>query len=58
MSGPALLTSKEVAAQLSVSQSTLSRWRDFKLGPEHVNLAGITRYRAEDVQAYIEDSRA
>lgn len=52
-----LMTSKEVATQLRVSPSTLSRWRDVKRGPDHVNLAGIIRYRAEDVEEFLKVNR-
>jgi predicted site-specific integrase-resolvase len=53
-----LLNSKEVGAMLSVSESTLSRWREAGTGPRFVNLDGIIRYTHEDVCAYTEESRA
>ena len=36
-----LLTSKEVAALLQVSASTLCRWREHHDGPPWINLGGI-----------------
>jgi excisionase family DNA binding protein len=53
-----LLTSKEVCAMLSVSESTLSRWRESGTGPRYLNLGGIYRYARADVQSYIDGSRA
>lgn len=49
-----LLTSKEVAALLQVSQSTLCRWREHHDGPPWVNLGGIPRYRANDLERWTE----
>jgi predicted DNA-binding transcriptional regulator AlpA len=49
-----LLTSKEVAALLQVSASTLCRWRDHHDGPPWINLGGIPRYRAHDLARWTE----
>jgi predicted DNA-binding transcriptional regulator AlpA len=48
-----LLTSKQVARLLNVSASTLCRWRDAHEGPDWINLAGLIRYRAEDLDSYV-----
>ncbi|HAN25209.1 MAG: DNA-binding protein [Microbacterium sp.] len=53
-----LLTSKEVAGMLDVSESTLSRWREAGTGPRFANLDGIIRYAQGDVIAYAEGKRA
>ncbi|WP_349427474.1 helix-turn-helix domain-containing protein [Microbacterium sp. LWS13-1.2] len=53
-----LLTSKEVAGMLAVSESTLSRWREHGTGPRYLSLGGIFRYTVQDVQSYIEGARA
>lgn len=53
-----VLTIKEVAAMLRVSESTLSRWREAGTGPRFANLDGIIRYRRDDVLAYTEGKRA
>lgn len=49
-----LLTSKEVAAALHVSPSTLCRWRENHEGPPWVNLGSIPRYRAHDIAQWTE----
>ena len=49
-----LLTSKEVAALLQVSASTLCRWREHHDGPPWINLGGIPRYRAHDLARWTE----
>ncbi|WP_447947379.1 helix-turn-helix transcriptional regulator [Microbacterium lacticum] len=48
-----LLDSREVAAYLKVSEATLSRWRTDKKGPPFLRMGGITRYRLDDVQAWL-----
>ena len=53
-----LLTSKEAAALLSVSQATLSRWRTQQSGPPNVNLQGIPRYRRDDLEKWVEGNLA
>jgi predicted DNA-binding transcriptional regulator AlpA len=53
-----LLTSKEVCSMLSVSESTLSRWRESGTGPRYLNLGGIYRYTYSDLQSYIDGNRA
>lgn len=52
----ALLTSKEVARLLNVSEPTLSRWRRTPDGPPWVNLAGVPRYRPQDLETWINDN--
>lgn len=53
-----LLTTKEVAAMLAVSEATLSRWRTARSGPAFMTLGNIIRYDAADVLAWVEGSRA
>lgn len=48
-----LLDTREVAAYLKVSEATLSRWRTDKKGPPFLRMGGITRYRVEDVEAWL-----
>lgn len=48
-----LLDSREVAAYLKVSESTLSRWRTDRKGPPFLRLGGITRYRLDAVDAWL-----
>lgn len=52
--GDQLLRTDEVAAWLSVSKSTLVRWRQSGEGPAVYWLAeGVPRYRAADVEAWL-----
>lgn len=48
-----LLDSREVAAYLKVSESTLSRWRSAGTGPPVLRLGGIARYRLEAVDRWL-----
>lgn len=48
-----LLDSREVAAYLKVSESTLSRWRSAHSGPPFLRLGGIARYRIDAVDAWL-----
>jgi predicted DNA-binding transcriptional regulator AlpA len=50
-----LLKSRDVAALLGVSPSTLSRWRDRKEGPPWVDVGGMPRYELEDVARWVKD---
>lgn len=52
-----LLTSRDVAALLHVSPSTLCRWRDRGTGPAWLDLGGIPRYALADVASWIDDQR-
>ncbi|MFT3799070.1 helix-turn-helix transcriptional regulator [Microbacterium sp.] len=52
--GDRLLRTDEVAAWLSVSKSTLVRWRQAGEGPAVYWLAeGVPRYRAADVEVWL-----
>lgn len=52
---PVLLTSREVAVALQVSQATLCRWRQTGHGPRVVWLSPYApRYRREDVMRWLE----
>jgi len=48
-----LMGSREIAAYLKVSESTLSRWRSADQGPPFLRLGGIARYRLEAVDAWL-----
>ncbi|GAA3585963.1 hypothetical protein GCM10022198_06570 [Klugiella xanthotipulae] len=48
-----LLDSREVAAYLKVSESTLSRWRSAQTGPPFLRLGGIARYRLDTVDQWL-----
>ena len=52
---PRLLTTAEVAELLSVTPSTLCRWRQQGMGPRFAWLSpNIPRYQLSDVTAWIE----
>lgn len=53
-----LLTSKEAAQRLKISENTLHRWRYSRKGPPYVKLGRAVRYRAEDLDSFIESARA
>lgn len=48
-----LRDSREIAAFLRVSESTLSRWRAEKKGPPFIRIGGVTRYRIEQVEQWL-----
>jgi len=48
-----LMFSREVAAYLKVSESTLSRWRSAGTGPPFLRLGGIARYRLDAVDRWL-----
>ncbi|MCT1385882.1 helix-turn-helix domain-containing protein [Brachybacterium sp. p3-SID1565] len=48
-----LMHSREVAACLKVSESTLSRWRSAGTGPPFLRLGGIARYRLDAVDRWL-----
>ncbi|WP_294181156.1 AlpA family transcriptional regulator [uncultured Schumannella sp.] len=48
-----LMHSREVAAYLKVSESTLSRWRSAGSGPPFLRLGGIARYRLDAVDRWL-----
>lgn len=50
-----LMDSREVAAYLKVSESTLSRWRSAGTGPPFIRLGGIARYRLETIDVWLQD---
>ncbi|WP_449277912.1 helix-turn-helix transcriptional regulator [Leucobacter sp. GX24907] len=39
---------------MKVSESTLSRWRADEKGPPFLKLGGITRYRLDAVETWLE----
>ncbi len=48
-----LMDSRQIAAYLKVSKSTLSRWRSAGQGPPFLRLGGIAHYRVEAVDAWL-----
>lgn len=52
-----LLTSRQVARYLGVSEATLSRWRQQAIGPSWIDLAGIARYRLQDLESHVQERR-
>ena len=49
-----LLTSVEVAEILGITEGTLRNWRYQGDGPPYVKLGSAVRYKATDLQAYID----
>lgn len=53
-----LISGKEVAATLGVSEATVQRWRFDNYGPRPIRLAPrIVRYSREEVERFIESRR-
>ena len=52
-SSPALLSEKEAAAYISVSLSTIRRWRRHTAGPAFFRFGGVLRYRREALENFI-----
>ena len=52
-----LLTQEETANWLGIATETLRTWRQRKQGPAYVKVGGSTRYRTDDVKAYLEANR-
>lgn len=48
-----LRDSREIAAFLRVSESTLLRWRAEKNGPPFIRIGGVTRHRIEQVEHWL-----
>ncbi len=48
------LTEKEVAKQIKVSLASLRRWRLLQRGPRFLKIGGLVRYRAEDLEQWLE----
>ena len=48
-----LMDSREVAAYLKVSESTLSRWRAEGDGPPFMQMGGVARYRVDAVEEWL-----
>jgi predicted DNA-binding transcriptional regulator AlpA len=48
-----LMHSRDIAAYLKVSESTLSRWRSAGTGPPFIRLGGIARYRIGAVDTWL-----
>jgi hypothetical protein len=48
------LTEKEVARQIKVSLASLRRWRLLQCGPRFIKVGALVRYRAEDLERWLE----
>jgi hypothetical protein len=53
----ALLTEKEAAEFLAVSDRVLQAWRVSGKGPEFRKLGRVVRYRVGDLEAFVEAGR-
>jgi len=48
------LTEKDVAEQIKVSLASLRRWRLLQRGPRFIKVGALVRYRAEDLEQWLE----
>lgn len=55
MSLQRLLTSEELANLLGIPVRTLRQWRYVGRGPRYLKFAATVRYRASDVEAWLEE---
>ena len=55
---PIFLTEKDVAEQIKVSLASLRRWRLLQRGPRFIKVGALVRYRAEDLEQWLETSRS
>ncbi len=53
ISARSALTTREAAAYLRLSTSTLNKWRCHGGGPEFLKLGRAIRYRREDLDAFL-----
>jgi len=49
-----MLSAKEVASMLSVTERTLRAWRDAGSGPKWVKVGKVIRYQVKDLLAWLE----
>ncbi len=54
---PELLTEQEASEVLTVSVSTMVRWRREGAGPPWFRLGGRVRYRRDELLAWLEEQR-
>jgi len=52
-----LLTGQEVAERARVDISTFYRWCRRGVGPKSIRIGGVTRYRASEVEQWLETNR-
>jgi len=52
-----LLTHKEAAEKLGIVPATLSVWRSRDKGPAYFKIGAAVRYRADDIDAWVETRR-
>jgi predicted DNA-binding transcriptional regulator AlpA len=50
-----LLTPKELAERLGVKVNTLAGWRVGREGPIYIKVGRLVRYRAGDIEAYLQE---
>ena len=55
--GPELLTTKEAARLLGLSQSTLNKLRVYGGGPRYLKLTRRVRYSIDDLNSWLNDRR-
>lgn len=49
----ALITEKEAAKQLCLTQSTLRKWRWLGRGPSFIKIGAAVRYDPDDIRRFI-----
>lgn len=56
---PAILTARQLAAELGIAEVTLAKWRQAHKGPRYIRIArNLVRYNRADVDAWLAERRA
>ena len=50
------LTEKQAAERLQLKPQTLNKWRARRRGPAYLKIGGRVRYRASDLEKFLEGS--
>jgi predicted DNA-binding transcriptional regulator AlpA len=58
MSETALLNEKQLVSKLNISVASTRRWRLLRRGPKFVKIGASVRYRADDVDAWLNSRRS
>jgi excisionase family DNA binding protein len=53
---PSFLSEKQTATYLSISLSTIRRWRKARKGPQFYRVGNVIRYRRDDVDHFIQQN--
>lgn len=52
-----LLSTKELAEYLGISEWTIAHYRTYGTGPEYLKLGNYVRYKVSDIEAWLEKKK-